>query len=93
MTTISHFDAFLYPQKGVTDVRRVALAGILPKPLKYGKNRGLLFPRKSPFRVALHRGSHYNAHAINRLAWKRFHHMRHPRRNLPMEVAFLMPEA
>ena len=50
-------------------------------------------PPETPFRVAMYRVCHYNAHAIRRLAWNHNYHKRHPPPVSPMDVAFLVPEA
>jgi hypothetical protein len=65
----------------------------LLKTLKISAKMAEIAPQKRPFRIAMLRVCHYNAHAIHRPAWKHDYHTRHPPPVSPMDVAFLVPEA
>jgi hypothetical protein len=70
------------------------IAGNSTKSLKIpGKTGPKERSRKCLQCIAMYGVYNYNAHAIRRLAWNHFDHTRHPPPVIPMEVAFLVPEA
>jgi len=85
--------AYLYAETVVPYVFCVALEEICRNPIKFREKASVPAFFQTGFFVAMPHGGLYNAHAIRRPAWKNHTTCATRRRPIPMEVAFLVPEA